>query len=1071
MRSSPIPGRPLLEIGQFPDDLEEALRQEIQRIKESDPLTGIVLVVSSETAVAYIARDLAMAGVNLANVHIVTLGRLARRLSLASTSTSTSTSTVPDPRPVLPSGGETALIYTAIEEALRGDNPFGDSSEFPGFGRSISRVITDLVQANIFEIKAPVYSALRQKISDRLRAVSRVFHFYRNTFAKHFITEADTFRSDESVASSILSVFNAENLIIFGLYDFNELQYGFIKALIEAMPVTLLIPSTIQNNRPTEGFKFTSKTIDRLTGDFPTASINYHSTSPSFTQSLFDYTQADNTALAPKSQLKVFSAADPATECDLIAGQVAELIFRKQVIPSTIGIVLWRPEVYRELMIDALQRASIPIYDSIGYALSKTASGRALAGLLALSKESIGGRELLDLLQNGALQRPEIEGLGSFVLIEEIVNTCGVVKGGAVVWEKALDRFVAKHGSTDQGGALKLAPSAHQNDLSLAANGLKAFILKLFNQLDQVQAGPLFVDKINQVIKLVEDFIVRSDPKSAIIDQLNDLRILSIVNINRSNRELLQIISSCLDSTTIGRGEALIDGIALLTPMTARNIKLDHIYLPGLTQGGVPIISRETPLLSDEIRWRINKSYSEKEDQPLSLASRRFEEEKLLFGLIVSAAQASITLSYPVRSLGENKAEFPSHFLLEACRVATGTSVVADELNSISFFDDFTLGDYSDGWENRLAQPDEYILKLARHYTPISRSKFLNDIRLVKSSFSQRLFEVESTRGAGGTWTKYDGMPGKDGASAEEAGVAITELEAYAECPFRCWLTKRLNLKVWRDPEISLDIPPDIVGKVIHTIYEKLFNLALTTGRIPLTSEDITWAKNQIPLIMESMRSWIQTECPAPEGVWSVAEKVLIERVEASLPDLIELQTNYVYFQSEQKIEHSAKLSYSDTEERRVLLTGRIDRIDRTNDRLGVHVIDYKSGLAGDPSKIKDGSRLQLPLYLKILLEKNSDLDPSLCKASYFQVGKDGAVKIRSVDGLWLKSNEGSLDAVAVTLVSGLKSGWFPPLPNKPENCWNCSVIEYCDVRSRNSADYRIDDERVRPLLNLRGTT
>ena len=1023
------------------------LKEELHRIKKPDPLAGVIMVVSSEAAVAYTEKDLALDGVNLANVRIMTLSRFALHIN----------SLIPLKLPSLPSGSETALLYSALREALGKENPFGDSSLFPGFGRSIGRALSDLLEANLEAFDLPAIPSLRPVAKDRLLAISRVLATFRSSFGASYSTEFDTFSPQVFKEKDVAEQLDLTEVILYGIYDFNELQYSFIKALAGSIPTNILIPSTNTNQILSNSFHYAAKTIDRITADFPEALTSRQSGSYSFANALFDYGSIDSTPCKPVADVRIFSASDPAAETDLIVGKVADLIFNHGVSPESIGVILWQPDIYKTLLIDAFARASLPVYDGIGKSMLKTGTGRALKDMLALSAESISGRELLELIQHGEIKPPAIESDGTFVLIEQLVNRCGVVKGSAAIWEQALNLLIqSKEGQIESPIYIS------------AASQTRDYILKLFRLLNDLQTKQSLAEMAHSVTRLVAEFLVEGEIRNSIIVQLQSFTMLSSEKFRFDYSDLLQILNASLDSVTVDKGEVLTDGVALLTPMTARTIEFEYLFLPGFTQGNIPAVSRENPLLTDDIRWRVNKSLTNCADRPLPLSSERSSEEKLLFALILSSVKRGITISYPVSTFGASKIALPSHFLLEVCRTIIGASISSDQLRTLDFFDDFTKSDLTTGWETRLVTSDDFPRKMASKLSNANRRLLLKSLSKGQSRFVDRLELSNSLRGTGARWTNYDGMPGLEGAIPTGKDIPITEIEDYAECPFRCWMTRRLKLAEWRNPEISLDITPDIVGSLLHSLYQKLFDLALTTGRIPLTSDYLPWASEQLPAILDSIRYYYRNKCPAPASVWQITENAIIERVEASLPKLIELQEEYLFHQSEKDVEFQVEAGSDRLEGVKIALSGRIDRIDRISDGRGLHVIDYKSGSAGDPTKLDGGSRLQLPLYLRILLKADPALDPANSKASYFQLGRNGDVKSRAIDGIWLAENTGAIDQIVETVTKGLLSGYFPPMPDNENNCRNCPVGAVCDLRSRSSADFRSEDDRMLALRQLR---
>lgn len=1044
--SKPAAGSPKFVFGSYPDSLKEALTRELDRIKGEDPLAGAIIVVSSDTSTGYLEWDLAQSGVNLGNVRILPFDRLARLLEPVSSKKTVSTR------------NETALVFAALQSVLSDENPFGAAVEFPGFLSVINGAINDLLEAEVSAIPSSVFAALKPGKIARLKALAEANTRYREQYLPEFHTDRRRYTPVSPKTSIEETILRDCELLYFGLFDFNSIQFNYLQSLAKIAPSTFLFPFPQLENRPVPAYNFASRTIDRLTVAFPKGSKSILETPPKSLWSLFDYENIDNfKGGSLSSDLKVVLAGDPVSECQLIAGMTADLIFNRHIPPSKIGIVLWQPENYRHLMVQALQRALIPVYDGIGVRLEKTDAGKALADLLSMSAAGISGNQFVDLIQNNAIKKIGVCADDTLVMIEEIVNRCGIIKAGATVWENRLEYLSRKDPVEER-----------EQRLQSVIGDLRPFLAKLFDLTGQVCTAQRFSEKIDASLKLIEEFIVEGDEREAIEECLSGFKPLFHLIENIKHETYSTLVASCLNSRHIRKGTPVVDGVAILSPMNARIVEFDHLFIPGMVQGAVPGVTRENPLLTDEIRSRINRAYSGQIDFPLPLASGRAAEEKMLFSMIVGSARKSLTLSYSGRSLSEGRVNFPSHYLLELCRIVTGSTTSSDDLRKLPFVEDWSDDDFPNGWEDRLVELRDYPSKLLRRTSLSQRASLFRQLTETRCMGLDFTNNNTGTRGSGSRWTEYDGFPGMCWNRADGMRISVTELEEYARCPFRCWLTKRLRLSPWRDPEVALDIPPEIAGKLLHGIYERLFGLAKTTGRIPLTDNDLPWAIAQIPLVIDHVCHRLKMDFPAPAGVWAMAEKTLMQRATGSIPFLIASQGDYRFAESEYKIEREMTISV-DGEPIRITFIGKVDRIDTRDDHRGCHVIDYKSGAADDPDDVKFGTRLQLPLYLKFLMDRDSALNPGLCRASYYKVEPDGKLVIYPVSGEWVEQNRNVLDHYLETIAKGIIAGYFPPIPIKYDICRNCAVEKVCDLKSRNAAAKYRHDERLEHFLALRG--
>ncbi len=144
-------------------------------------------------------------------------------------------------------------------------------------------------------------------------------------------------------------------------------------------------------------------------------------------------------------------------------------------------------------------------------------------------------------------------------------------------------------------------------------------------------------------------------------------------------------------------------------------------------------------------------------------------------------------------------------------------------------------------------------------------------------------------------------------------------------------------------------------------------------------------------------------------------------------------------------------------------ISGKIDRIDvRGDDEGSAAVVDYKiGGVKG--RKYFDFENLQLPLYLKALLDEG--IVPS--RGSYLSIGKPGDS---------VSSQDPSLDeavSLAEYYVENIKKGFFPPYVGKKEGNQEIHHLEMSKNRPCSYCDYtdlcRVKSGVVRKTGHSRG--
>jgi RecB family exonuclease len=164
----------------------------------------------------------------------------------------------------------------------------------------------------------------------------------------------------------------------------------------------------------------------------------------------------------------------------------------------------------------------------------------------------------------------------------------------------------------------------------------------------------------------------------------------------------------------------------------------------------------------------------------------------------------------------------------------------------------------------------------------------------------------------------------------------------------------------------------------------------------------------------------------------------------------------------------SYNFGYDNPESGEVILSGRIDRIDRTSDGKSVRIIDYKTGSANTkPEKLQGGTSLQLPLYLKAVLDSNKSVNSSGSNAQYLRILPDGSVKRYVIDGDQLEMLKPALDLTVGTINTLIHKGFFPPDHVKGA-CDYCSSALACHAISREKAVHVFGDSNLELIRTMR---
>jgi ATP-dependent helicase/nuclease subunit B len=306
---------------------------------------------------------------------------------------------------------------------------------------------------------------------------------------------------------------------------------------------------------------------------------------------------------------------------------------------------------------------------------------------------------------------------------------------------------------------------------------------------------------------------------------------------------------------------------------------------------------------------------------------------------------------------------------------------------------------------------------------------------------------------------------------------SATELENFAQCPFRFWVQSLLQVKPLRSPEADLDHRHQ--GAVLHQAVAELFQ----------QHDSMSIDEQLIPTLRQLLRQALGTV--AADTAWQAALLRLETRIlEDWAPRFLDQTTDYVRvlqqagwrrwqtlppeiaFGKARPDEHSSNESYPAVTfgppPEQIHVAGRIDRIDlgEVADELAFIIIDYKTH--GRPrlklADISSGQTLQLAVYA--VAAQRLGLVPQQARAwqlgywALMHQGFDGGLRadkktaFRPVDDTTWQDLEQRLEVALLELVRRMRAGQF--------------VVENSDQTCTGKCDYRTvcRVQQLRPLAD-----
>jgi RecB family exonuclease len=349
----------------------------------------------------------------------------------------------------------------------------------------------------------------------------------------------------------------------------------------------------------------------------------------------------------------------------------------------------------------------------------------------------------------------------------------------------------------------------------------------------------------------------------------------------------------------------------------------------------------------------------------------RVLEARRLFQRAVRQAGERLILSYPRADARSGRERLPSLFFVAAASALEGEPLTAARLEALvaeDALDALAVEDALDrGERDRVrvrAGGREAAEQIAAGSTFFKQSRLASEAR-----WSSKL-------------TAYDGLvfplPPELAARLDPATaarpVSASQLALYARCGFQYMLRYVLGLEPALEPEERKRLDPLERGTLFHEVAERFLRERRSRGELPVQDAPELRARLR-EIADEALQGLVEGSPPRFLLLWERERTRFHETAQAWLTREARLAERSrpahfeVVFGSTRELAegepHSPEpLVIELDDERRLRVTGRIDRIDRRDD--GLVLRDYKTGRApkDDGRVFRGGQQLQIPFYV-----------------------------------------------------------------------------------------------------------
>ncbi len=945
--------------GRFHPDLEQALLEDVYRRKAADALAPLALVVPSSHLVTHLRRRLVAGGQTLLNVHVLTFHQFALRLY--EEHREALDPTVPfGPVELLPELVFEHLVAYLAARKLDAVHPLRAATLGPGLWSVLWRTLRDLREAEVdpeVAARGLEEGIFAQDDEQELRAL---FHLHAasleacRTLAVGLPDDLPPVVLPWVPYSEFLKTLG--HTYYYGFYDLTQVQLALFETMVEHVPVTLYFPLE-------EGpaFSFARRFYDRHVSPLVASSEQV--------RRLSEPLEGLRGCLG-SAHVQILSAVGAEGELEAAAMQIMELVETHGYRFEQIGVVARGLDRYVGALRRVFDNHRIPFTCPAALPLLWEPAVKVLLQLAALRVHDFARETVLDVVTS-TFRLPDDDrdedGLRPD-LWRLAVRKLGIIRGEAD-WGKLAEIGevgLAVEGD-EAGDRLTTSAAVPPRQIRLlweVVNALLCEVRALPTEGTYAELTDAFVALATRhlgvpgLAKAAEESDGRSQAVGAAIEQgLACVRRLDLLEERVSYAAWFAALTLAFERTGVPVVEHECPGVRVLDAMAARGLGFDGLIVMGLNDGVFPRSIQEDPFLRDRHRRQLAETLGYKIDEKLN----GYEEEHLLFMLLTQAARHRLCLLYQ-RADEEGLSLAPSPYLGE---------VVDAQVVEVRI-------------PRRLAERDGTPFCAPSHASTVELpvravlkgedpSALLQatgrDATLFQHGWGA-LRQLETTRAQAG---EHDGCTGRLERHWERVrtgGVAPTSLEQYVKCPFQYFGSQVLRLEDLRG-EVPEELPAQAWGSLMHAVLRTSYP-ALTDRGWP----EQDFAADELMRLIQGTAAGVFDAYARHHGtglplLWQMARErlcaLVLHVVRADEEDLRRTGFRPVSFE----VEGAGRLDVFEEPAERVIVHGRLDRVDRREGPPALRVVDYKYKHGRELNR-RDrdlltsavrGLRLQPPLY------------------------------------------------------------------------------------------------------------
>ena len=805
------------------------------------------------------------------------------------------------------------------------------------------------------------------RLVSKLSDMAMIMTLYKKLMGDHFSDSDDALLlAEKKITSADVDFLTDTEFFIDGFTSFTEPQYKLLSAIMKRSDVTVFLnlPKHFSDSYEYTEIKNTRTRLvslaSNLSIDIRSRKIDGRKNAPPLLTEITALLWKNNAKVYCETlnncdSLRIYEAETPYDECDFVAQDIKRRVISGAKY-SDFGIIARNIDSFSGILDVSFEKAKIPLFTS---KRSDISSYEVIKLIYSAFAVVTGGFKKEDVISYAKCSLSNVERslADEFELYVEKWQINGRRFTDGTVWNMNPLGYTDKRRAKDEEKLLRINLArekiisplvAFAEDIN-AAQTVKDYLTALVGFMTELNVEE------NLKIKSEEEAFLKGKQKALdmqrlfgiICDSLDKLYDV-LADSKVSPQVFLNLLKITLSATDIGRIPSFKEQVVAGSANIVRMYGKKHIYIIGANAGIFPEAVSDDSYFNDNDKRALSKlGLSINADTDMRSAA-----ELYYFSRAISFAEQSVSILYSAKDTSF-KAYSPSDAITRI-RDLTDGKIRPKKLSEISQTDKVFTPEYA----------LEHLSVTESEYSALKSA-------VTKFGFEDRIAISESPIKNVGLRLSRESL---DTLYGQSIPMTQSKLDLYASCPMSYFCT--YNLSLTNDERAEFDSRN--IGNFLHSILEHFFKELKERGKniASITEEEKT------TLIAKVSKEYI-SKCF--EGIPETSKRLedTISKLSKSAKPIIDglceefknCEYEPIFFELEidkYDNEKPAPIIFKTDDGKEIFITGKIDRVDKFSDGddVYVRVIDYKSGRkVFSPSDIKNGTNLQMFLYLKSIVE------------------------------------------------------------------------------------------------------